>query len=634
MLSDLKKLNAWPEKVKLMQTNWIGKSEGALIKFKLFPSFGDIKEIEVFTTRHDTLFGASFCALSIEHPLSKKIISTNKDAYAFAKSCEGIDQEKIKKGFLLNFKVGHPLIKGKKLPVFISNFVLMEYGSGAVFGCPGHDQRDLDFANKFRLEVIPVVKPNNINEDFEITNIAYTGSGKMINSSFLNGLSIEDAQKKILDKLIKIGLAKKKVNYRIRDWGLSRQRYWGCPIPVLYREDGEIIPVPKEMLPVRLPSIKKIVTKGNALKNLEDWKKTTCPHTGLRATRETDTFDTFFESSWYFLRYCNPRDNEKPFSTSDIDYWLPVDQYIGGVEHAILHLLYSRFFVKALRDLGYINIDEPFKGLFTQGMVTHKTFRDKNNNWIYPDEVIKKNENYYNAKNEKIFEGKIEKMSKSKKNVVDPGQIIDLYGADTARWYMLSDSPPDRDLEWTENGIMGAHKFINKIWSLSKKISEYSPKTSGDDNELLFKQNKLILSITKNIEKFHFNKSVANIYELVNLLQEKITNKSISKNMLEKLMINLSKVIHPFVPHISEEIWKNLNCKNYCYEASWPELINEVKEHNFKIALQINGKTRDIIVVDDKETKDQIVKRVKKQSKIIKHLGAKEVKKIIYVPKK
>jgi len=634
LLNDLNKLKHWPEKVKLMQANWIGKSEGVEISFKIVPPAEEINNIEVFTTRHDTLFGASFCAISIDHPLAKKIITKDTEAAEFVKSCAGIDQEKVKKGFRTKLEILHPLIQHKTLPLFIANFVLMEYGSGAIFGCPAHDQRDLDFAIKYRLEITPVVSPDANKSNFKITTTAYTGPGTMINSSFLNGLTIEEAKNKIFDELSKKEIAKKQTNYKLRDWGLSRQRYWGCPIPIIYREDGEIVPVPKEMLPVTLPDVKKVGSKGNVLDSLKEWKNTVCPHTGKKAVRETDTFDTFFESSWYFLRYCSPRESSKPFTSSEIEYWLPVDQYIGGIEHAILHLLYSRFFVKALRDMGYIKIDEPFKGLFTQGMVTHKTFRDQNNNWLYPQEVTIKNNEYFDLNGLKIFAGKIEKMSKSKKNVIDPAYIVDLYGADTARWYMLSDSPPERDLEWTENGIMGAHKFINKVWDISLKIKEYKASNSKDDEGLLVQQNKLISSVTENIEKFHFNKAIANIYEGVNFLQKIINSKSVSLDQLRESMVSLAKVIHPFIPHISEEIWKNLGCEKYCFCSLWPETTGNRKEATYKMAIQINGKTRDLIEVNKKETKNQILKRAKSQNKIIKYIENKEIKKIIYVPEK
>ena len=453
LLNDLDKLVNWPDNVKIMQSNWIGKSSGAEINFKISKANNiNIKNIKVFTTRPDTIFGASFCAISIDHALSKEIILKDKNAKNFYELCSSLNPDKNKQGFRTNFFVEHPFINEKLLPLFIANFVLMDYGSGAIFGCPAHDQRDFDFAKKYNLEILPVILSNNITESEKSKKLenAYTGEGTLINSSFLNGKNINDAKKLIIEKIIENKIGKAKTNYRLRDWGLSRQRYWGCPIPIIYREDGKIVPVRKQDLPLKLPEIKRLENTGNALEKINSWKNTVCPETGLKAIRETDTFDTFFESSWYFLRYCSPRDNSA-FNKNDINYWMPVDQYIGGVEHAILHLLYSRFFTKALRDTGHLKLDEPFQGLFTQGMVTHQTYKS-NGNWLSPQELIFKNNNIYDSKDNKVEVGKIEKMSKSKKNVIDPSSIINLYGADTARWFMLSDSPPDRDLEWTENG--------------------------------------------------------------------------------------------------------------------------------------------------------------------------------------
>ena len=416
LLSDLETLPDWPNKVKTMQTNWIGKSIGAEISFEINnPKNINLKNINIFTTRPDTIFGASFCAISMEHEITKSLMAENIDVKKFVDSCSALNPDKEKEGFKTNFYVKHPFINEKLIPIYIANFVLMDYGSGAIFGCPAHDQRDLDFALKYKIEVIPVILPKEKDvSNFRIMEEAYVGEGTLINSNFLNGKSIEDAKKIIIDKLKILKLGKEKTTYKLKDWGLSRQRYWGCPIPILYREDGKIIPVSKKDLPVKLPDINEISGSGNVLQKMDDWKYTVCPETGMKAVRETDTFDTFFESSWYFLRYCNPRSQE-PFIKKDIDYWLPVDQYIGGIEHAILHLLYSRFFTKALRDVGHINISEPFKGLFTQGMVTHKTFKNSNNDWVAPEDVYYDKGSYFDKNNKKVSVGKIEKMSKSKK---------------------------------------------------------------------------------------------------------------------------------------------------------------------------------------------------------------------------
>ena len=634
LLSDLDTLKNWPDKVKTMQSNWIGKSIGAEIDFKIInPEEGQKKSLNIFTTRPDTIFGATFCAISLQHPLSKKIISENFEAKKFVKSCSKINSEKEKLGFKTKLKVKHPFINNKTLPVFLANFILMDYGSGAIFGCPAHDQRDLDFANKYKLEVIPVVLPENKKiKNFNINKTAYDGGGEIINSSFLNGLKIEEAKKIIIQKLISQGSGKEKTTFRLRDWGVSRQRYWGCPIPMLYREDGKIIPVLKKNLPITLPPIKDFGGSGNILKDTDSWKNTICPQTGLKAIRETDTFDTFFESSWYFLRYCNPRSNEA-FLKEDVDYWLPVDQYIGGIEHAILHLLYSRFFVKALRDVGHIKLDEPFKGLFTQGMVTHQTYKSKEGKWLYPDEVYLKNKKYLSLDNEEVNVGKIEKMSKSKKNVIDPSATIKMYGADTARWFVLSDSPPERDLEWTESGIASSYKFINKIWVLFSIItdSNYIQKNHSEDENLKIKTNVTVNNVTNNIELFHYNKAIANIHEFINYAQHLITNKTISqKNAIENFK-KISLIIQPFIPHISEELWKSLGGENLAIEQKWPKVEKSLLKTTLNIAVQINGKTKDVFSSNKELDKDEVVSILKKNEKITKILNTKKIIKIIYV---
>ena len=634
LLSCLNELDRWPEKVKIMQSNWIGKSVGAEITFEMGNSGNySTNLLEVFTTRPDTIFGATFCAVSLEHPLAKEIIKKDPEAKKFHTSCSSVDIEKEKLGFKTEIFIKHPFIEGKKIPLFLANFVLMDYGSGAIFGCPAHDQRDLDFANKYNLEVIPVVLPNNKKEeDFKITNEAFIGEGRLINSSFLNGLEIEEAKKIIIKNLKNINSGKDKTTYRLRDWGLSRQRYWGCPIPMLYREDGKIVPVSKKDLPITLPPIKGVGRKNNELGNIDSWKNTVCPQTGMKATRETDTFDTFFESSWYYLRYCNPRNNE-PFLKEDINYWLPVDQYIGGIEHAILHLLYSRFFVKALRDLGHINISEPFEGLFTQGMVTHQTFKSSAGDWLAPDQVIKENDNFIDLKNKKVSVGKIEKMSKSKKNVIDPSQTIEMYGADTARWFMLSDSPPERDLEWTEYGISSSYKFINKIWELSSELFEdkYEEKDSSDDNKIKIDINNTIKKVTDNINLFHYNKAIANIHEFINNAQKFIVNKTISKKEAINSFKKLSLIVQPFIPHLSEEIWRKFGEKELAIEQAWPIVDKTLLVENFNIAIQINGKTKDVLSSTKELDKDSVVNILKENEKISRLLKNKRVIKTIYV---
>ena len=629
LLSDLDKLTNWPNKVKIMQSNWIGKSIGAEIDFK---TLNDEDYITVFTTRPDTIYGATFLAISAEHKLAKKISKQNKELMKFIEECKNLNSEKVKKGFETGLFVKHPFIEDKKLPVYIANFVLTEYGLGAIFGCPAHDQRDLDFANEYKIEIIPVVKPLNFNEtNFKIDKTAITEDGILINSDFLNGLSVKDAKEAVINKIEKAKIGRKKINYKLRDWGISRQRFWGCPIPIIYREDGEVLAVDDQDLPVKLPDIKEFGESSTTLNNIEGWKKTVCSKTGKKAYRETDTFDTFFESSWYYFRYCNAR-LDKPFDKKDIDYWLPVDQYIGGIEHAILHLLYSRFFTKALRDLNYFNLDEPFDGLFTQGMVTHITYRNKNGDWIEPKDVVSFNGTLRDNNNLDVETGKIEKMSKSKKNVVDPNDIIKLYGADTARWFMLSDSPPERDLQWTETGIAASFKFINKLYDFIEKFKNYNSNISSSIN--IIEGLKLIINqVSDNIEAFQFNKSVAKIYEFVNILNEALTNNKLSKKDLEWSLKKLSIILQPFVPHISEEIWSQLGNSGLCINETW---INESvkKKASIKIAVQINGKTKEIIETEENISKETVLQLVKDNEKIKKNISGKKVMREIYVPGK
>ncbi len=628
LLKDLGTLGEWPEKVKTMQKNWIGKSIGVEIDFKTKTDSSVIKKITVFTTRPDTLFGASFIAISAQHPIAKEISKENKETRNFISECERSNPEKEKLGLKTNISVINPVNK-KVLPVYIANFVLMDYGLGAVFGCPAHDQRDLDFANKFDLDVIEVVKPSN--KDFsKIIDKAFVDDGVLINSDFLNGLDTQTAKNEIISFLELKGFGKQKTNYKLRDWGISRQRYWGCPIPIMYREDGKVLPVPKKDLPVTLPKYKNLNGSFSSLRDFKEWKTTTCSETGLKATRETDTFDTFFESSWYFLRFCNPR-LDSAIDLEEINYWLPVDQYIGGIEHAILHLLYSRFFTKALRDMGYINLNEPFKGLFTQGMVTHKTFKNNNNKWIEPSEVINKNGKFYDLSGELVTIGNNEKMSKSKKNVIDPSEIIDLYGADTARWFMLSDSPPERDLEWTEKGVISSYRFINKIWEVCEKSLFYK---SSSENSFLDSFDKIINEISHNIEQFHFNKSVAKIYEYVNLLSSLINKKSIKEKEMPIIVKNLTIIIHPFIPHISEEMWSKINSEGLCASAEWPKTKKEFAKDVFKMPIQINGKTKSLIDIGFGEQKEVVLKKVMEDDKVLKNIKNKELLKTIYVKDK
>ena len=629
LLRDLEGLDGWPNKVKIMQSNWIGKSVGAEIDFKISDKESCIR---VFTTRPDTIFGATFLAISTNHKLAINLSKKNSDLKNFIEECKNLNPEKSKKGFNIGLSVNHPFIKNKKLPVFVANFILKEYGHGAIFGCPAHDQRDLDFAREYNLEIIPVVKPDKIIEDtFKITEKAFTDDGVMINSEFLNGLSIENAKNKIIIEIENKRIGRKKVNYKLRDWGISRQRFWGCPIPIIYREDGEVLAVEENELPVKLPDVDDFNESSSALNNIAGWKETVCSKTGMKAYRETDTFDTFFESSWYYFRYCNSR-LEKPFEKKDIDYWLPVDQYIGGIEHAILHLLYSRFFTKALRDLGYFNLNEPFKGLFTQGMVTHVTYKNDKGEWVEPKDIDDINGSLRDTKNINVQTGKVEKMSKSKKNVVDPNDIINDYGADTARWFMLSDSPPERDLQWTDTGIAASFKFINKLYEFIDRYKNYKPakKSSYDKLEDL----KIIINqISDNIEAFQFNKSVAKIYEFVNILTDIVSKNQLSKNNFEWSLKKLSIILQPFVPHISEEIWSSLGNNSLCINEKW--VREDVKKKpKLKIAIQINGKTKEIMEIDDSLKKEDVLVIIKNNDKIKKVIVGKKILREIYVPGK
>ena len=527
LLDGLEKLNTWPNKVKTMQKNWIGKSFGCEIDFKIEGEL-PIKNIKCFTTRPDTLFGFSFLALSVDHEVSE-FFKDNKDFINFKEECSktGTTEEAIavgeKIGFKTNLLAVNPLNPKQKVPVYFANFVLMDYGFGAVFGCPAHDQRDFDFAKKYDLKIKTVVRPNDENENFEVQDEAYPGSGVMINSEFLNDLKAPDDS---IIETIKIleqkKLGKKQINFRLKDWGVSRQRYWGCPIPIAYDDQGKAYPIPKSMLPVELPENIDLNVKGNPLDNQKNWREIILE--GKKLTRETDTLDTFVCSSWYYLRFCSPTETKYGFKKEDINYWMPVDQYIGGVEHAILHLLYSRFFMHALSyDDKDFNILEPFNGLFTQGMVCHETYKDPDDNWVSPDEIENIDGKKYLKKDKSklISVGPSESMSKSKKNTIDPENIINNYGADAARLFILSDSPPEKDIQWSEEGIASSYKFIQKLWNLNKKIIDEINKDHNKDNDDEIKKytNKYLKKIHDNLESFSYNKIVANLYEMYSFLK-------------------------------------------------------------------------------------------------------------------
>ena len=632
LLNDLDRLEGWPDKVKLMQKNWIGKSLGCEIVFNVTESSD---KIEIFTTRPDTIFGASFIALSCDHPLKKNYVN-DKQFKLFKEECDktGTTEEALanaeKLGFNTNLFVQHPFIKKKKIPIYFANFVLMDYGTGAIFGCPAHDQRDYDFAKKYNLQITKVVDDGN-NEDLKE---AYTGSGKIINSDFLNDLNIDQAKEKIIIELEKMNLGKRKTLFRLKDWGISRQRYWGCPIPMIYLEDGSVKPVDKSELPILLPDDIDLNSQGNPLDNHHNWKKTVDKNTGQKATRETDTLDTFVDSSWYFLRFCSPNHKSSPFDEKKINYWMPVDQYIGGVEHAILHLLYSRFFTKGINQYNEkINFSEPFKNLFTQGMVCHESYKDINGNWLYPDEIEKINDQTAIKKNDKskVILGPPESMSKSKKNTVDPETMINQYGADSVRWFILSDSPPEKDIQWSDAGVASSNKFLQKIWNLNLTIINRTEVKFNDeyDDKLNLEIDNLVNRIDNSIEEFKFNVSIALFYEGYKIFNNYL-NKDVKNSSLINNVIKIMKLMVPFTPHLANECLELLKCDS---KNEWPFIRKGIMSE-IKFAVQINGKTRDIITIKKDLSEKEINKIIFETSKAKKFVENKNIFKIIFIKNK
>ena len=646
LLKSIERLDRWPDRVRTMQHNWIGKSEGARLSFSLTSDAES--QIEVFTTRPDTLYGASFIALSPNHPMTAELAKTNTDLQTFVTECNAIGtseaaiEQAEKRGFATGLSVHHPLIKGKHLPVYIANFVLMDYGTGAIFGCPAHDQRDLDFANKYDLPVLPVVCPSDENpDDFTITDTAYVGPGKLINSQEWDGLDIQAGKAAAISILKSEGIGSSETTFRLRDWGVSRQRYWGCPIPIIHCDSCGTVPVPDADLPVELPTDVTFDAPGNPLDRHPNWKHVSCPSCGAPAQRETDTFDTFFESSWYFLRYIDPK-SDRGFSPEAAAYWMPVDQYIGGVEHAVLHLLYSRFFTRALSATGYLQLDEPFAGLMTQGMVCHQSFKDKDGQWLFPTEIEKRDGSWIKiADGSAVSAGRVEKMSKSKRNVVDPEHIISAYGADTARLFMMSDSPPARDLEWTESGVEGAHRFISRISRFATSID----KVSGFDEippisdisapalDVLKTTHRIVHEVSVDIERFAFNRCVAHFHMLTNKISEfkpvNATDEHIKAHALGRLAIILS----PFSPHIAEELWAALGGNGIIANAEWPEIHEPLLvDDTVTIAVQVNGKMRSKIELPVDCAKDVAEKAALALPEVEKHLQGRAPKRVIVVP--
>ena len=640
LLEGLETLDEWPNKVKTMQKNWIGKSFGCELDFEIEGSL-PVKNIKCFTTRPDTLFGCSFVAVSIDHPIAK-FYENDKNFLAFKEECSktGTTEESIaqaeKLGFPTSLMAINPLDPSIKVPVFFANFVLMDYGFGAIFGCPAHDQRDFDFAKKYNLNFISVIDPINEKDKIETNNKAYTGPGKIINSKFLNNLSAPDQS--ILEA-IKIleekKLGKKKINFRLKDWGVSRQRYWGCPIPIAYNDKNEIIKVPLDDLPVKLPENINLNTKGNPLDHQKDWFDIQI--NGEKCKRETDTLDTFVDSSWYFLRFCSNKNTKEGFDLDEIKYWMPVDQYIGGVEHAILHLLYSRFFMRAIKHerKEFIN-PEPFKGLFTQGMVCHETYKNKNDQWLSPDEIETNDKINYHLKgmpDEKVKVGPSESMSKSKKNTIDPEKIITNYGADAVRLFILSDSPPEKDVQWSDQGMLASYKFIQKFWLLHKKIISIIllKNENGDSKPIDSFTNIMIDKITKSIEKFHYNVLVANFHETYNYLNKEI-EKPINYLSLSKNYKKILSIMHPVMPHLISECLIELEPK---MSLEWPTADHKkILNKNINIVVQINGKKRTIINLDNEISENQLILKIKEEPLINKFIKNKEFKKTIYIKNK
>jgi len=635
LLKSLNDLKGWPEKVSLMQKNWIGKSVGCEINF--ICDFKNTK-IKIFTTRPDTIFGASFIAIAPDHPFTENF-KNDKNFQDFKElalkniGTESSLSKNEKLGFKTPFFVSHPFLD-KKIPIYVANFILMDYGTGAIFGCPAHDQRDLEFAKKYNLEIIPVVSPNK-SKSFIINDKAYTDDGYIINSDFLNDLNVEDAKKNIIQRIEETKIGNSKIIYRLKDWGISRQRYWGCPIPVMYREDGKVILVPEKDLPVKLPKDVDFSKPGNPLENHPTWKYTKCPETGMKAIRETDTLDTFVDSSWYFLRFCSPKENERPFNLDEANYWMPVDQYIGGVEHAILHLLYSRFFTLALKDEFKLKVSEPFENLFTQGMVCHPTFKTEKGKWVFPKEVIEKEGSYFLDNKEKVLKGDSQAMSKSKKNTVDPDDIIKIYGADAVRWFILSDSPPDRDIQWSDNGIQGAFKYIQKIWRTYEKLRIYKKAKEENSSMLVKNSNILIKEITDCIEKFHINVAVAKLYVFLNNINEEIEKRSLNKedviNAYKKYLI----IISAFTPYIAHECWERITGNQDMTLQEWPKIDKSfLNKNNFDIVIQIDGKKRAIINSANNESEENILSKSLAIKNIQVILDKKTIVKKIFIKNK
>jgi leucyl-tRNA synthetase len=655
LLAALDTLDRWPERVRTMQARWIGRSEGARVRFPLTAPEAGLTEIEVYTTRPDTLFGMSFVALAPEHPLASAVAARNAEAAAFVAECrsmgtsEAVIETAEKRGFDTGLRVAHPFLPDASFPVWIANFVLMEFGTGAIFGCPAGDQRDLDFARKYGLPVPPVVLPPGEDaENFAIGDRAYDGGGVMIHSGFLDGLPAEEAKKVAIARLEELGAGQGVVNWRLRDWGISRQRYWGCPIPIIHCDSCGIVPVPAAELPVKLPEDVTFDRPGNPLDHHPTWKHVACPSCGAAARRETDTCDTFVDSSWYFARFCSPQ-AEQPVLRAAVDHWMPVDQYIGGIEHAILHLLYSRFFTRAMRHCGHIGVEEPFRGLFTQGMVTHESYKSPDGSWLYTDEVEKRADGtaVHRATGAPVTVGRVEAMSKSKRNTIDPGSIISRFGADTARWFILSDNPPERDMEWTEAGVAGSYRFTQRLYRLAESVAmlerpsmESGPDPLGEEATALRRvTHRMIVAVSEALEGFAFNVAVARIYEFAAAITDaEKSGRGGAPGMAEALheaIEILARLVAPMMPHLAEAVYACLrpDAAQLVAELPWPVAdVALAAAQTVTIAVQVMGKLRATLEMPPDSDAASVIEAAEREPNVARLLEGKRVVKRVHVP--